>query len=143
MLQELRDSHREVARLKFEKYTPAEIAQQTGMAISTVRGILADPLCKAHISKLQDESDREVVNVRKRLAEMSIKATDVLENLLGSFDEKVKLATARDVLDRAGYTPKFKHEHTHAHLTREDIESLKARARPEPRDVTPQGDSNA
>lgn len=135
MLDQLRSNHREIARLKFEKFTPAEIAQQTGMALATVRGILADPLCKAHIDKLQDEADTQVVDVRKRLAEMSIKATDVLDQVLDSLEEKNKLAAAKDVLDRAGYTPRFKHEHIHAHLSREDIESLKARARP--RDITP------
>lgn len=130
MLNELKSNHREIARLKFEGVRPTEIAAATGMSISTVRGVLADPMCKAHIAKLSDKADLSVIDVRKKLAEMNAKALDTLDDLLTHADvpAAVQLKTAQDVLNRNGFAPVQEHRHMSVHITSEDLAEMKRRA---------------
>lgn len=130
-LNELRSQHREVARLTFEGYKPTEIAERLDMPISTIYGIRHDPLFKQEVERLNDLADSEVVDVRRKLAGMSVKAVERLDQLLDSHQEKIQLDTAKDVLDRTGYAPKyqFDHRHTHMHFNDEKIQELKDRAK--------------
>ncbi len=129
MLKELATQHREIARLKFEGRSPVEIATITGVAISTVRGILADPLCKSAIEKLNDNADHQVVDVRKRLVEMNHTALDTLDDCMKQeISPAVALSAAKDVLDRNGYVPVAKVDHTHLHLTPDELKGIKERA---------------
>ncbi len=50
MLAELKIKHREVARLSFEGFRPADIAAKTSVKLATVYKILRDPICKGYIS---------------------------------------------------------------------------------------------
>lgn len=131
MLDELKAQHREVARLKFEGFPPTEIASQTGLALSTVRGILADPLCKAHIDQLNDRADHSVIDVRKKLAELNTDALDVIEEILQYAEApyNVRLKAAHDVLDRNGYATRQQVNHAHLHLSHEELSQIKERAR--------------
>lgn len=130
MLNELSSHHREIARLRFEGKRPVEISTMLNMPISTIRNILADPMCKAHIERLTDSADTEVINVRRRLAEMNAKALATIDDLLSHDDvsHSVQLKAAQDVLNRNGYAPIQTHQHMHAHLTGEDLAKMKARA---------------
>lgn len=131
MLAELQSQHRQIARLKHEGYRATEISTLMEMPLTTVRNILADPLLKSHVASLEDASDKQVVDARKVLADGAVRAAEKVVSLIDSYDEKVGLSAARDVLDRSGYNPKqqFEHRHLHAHLSREDIEELKSRAK--------------
>lgn len=130
MLDELRTQHREIARLKFEGMTPVDIAKQTNMALGTVYCILSDPLCKAAIDKLNDEADRNIVDVRRKLVAMNAKALETLEACMDqTISPSVQLAAAKDVLDRNGYVPHIKVDHMHLHLTKEELDGIKERAR--------------
>lgn len=131
MLAELRTQHRQLARLKHEGYKAPEIASQMDMPLSTVRNILADPLFKSHVASLDDASDEKVIDARKVLADGAVMAAQKVVELVNSYDEKLGLSAARDVLDRTGYSPKqeYQHKHLHAHLSSEDIEALKSRAK--------------
>jgi transposase len=130
-LQELKTQHREVARLKFEGYQPSEISERLGMSLQTVYGIQSDPLFKQELARLNDKADEEVVNVRRRLSEMSVKAVEKLDTLLDSGDDRIVLRASQDVLDRAGFSAKQRHEHLHAHTTfdQNKVEELKERAK--------------
>jgi hypothetical protein len=131
MLMELKAHHREIARLSFEGHTPADIARKMDMNVVTVRGVLKDPLCRAHIDRLSDKADDGTIDVRKRLAEFNKHALDVVENLLrdDTVPAATRLKTAQDVLDRNGYNVRHKHEHAHVHLSAEELADLKERAR--------------
>ncbi len=129
MLKELATQHREIARLRFEGRSPVEISTLTGVAIGTVRGILADPLCKSAIQKLHDSADVNSIDVRKRLVQMNNKALNTLEECMDQdISMAVKLSASKDVLDRNGYVPHIKVDHTHLHLTPDELEGIKARA---------------
>ncbi len=130
MLAQLKTQHREIARLAFEGFRPVEIAEKTGMAISSVRTIISDPLCQAYITTLDDKANTNVIDARKRISEMVTKSLDVVDDMLTlEVPPNVALKAAHDILDRAGYQPVQKHEHIHGHLTRADLEELKKRAR--------------
>ena len=131
MLTELKQHHREIARLSFEGFTPAQIAEQMNLNIMTVRNILRDPLCKAHIDGLSDKADKETIDVRKKLAELNRYALNVMEDMLRNdgIPANTQLKAAQDVLDRNGYNIRHKHEHAHVHMTPEELADLKERAK--------------
>lgn len=130
MLKELKANHREIARLKFEGRKPVEIAEQMEMSISRVRVILADPMCKAHISHLSDKADNGTINIRKKFSELAVKAVDTIEDLLtyDNVNDSVKFKAAQDVLNRAGYAPVQESRHLSVHLTSDDLKEMKRRA---------------
>ena len=130
-INELRTNHREVARLSFQGFKTTEIAMQTGLALSTVQGILRDPLCKSYIQGLQDKADTNVIDVRKKLISLNDSAVDVIKDIMSKDSNapaSVQLNAAKDVLDRNGYKAPEKHEHLHGHFTSEDLLKLQERA---------------
>lgn len=141
MLQELKTHHREIARLKFEGMTTGEIALRLDTTQDSIKTQLKDPLCKAHMTKLNYDADETALAVRKRLARLSVAAIERYEEIL---DQKsvdvpwpVVQSVAKDTLDRAGHKPPEKHEHSHAHFTIDDLKALRERAtaRKPPRQV--------
>jgi len=132
MLKELKEHHREVARLSFQGYKPSEIASRTGSKVGTIYSILRDAMCKSFIAGLSDQADKSVINVREKLSEMSLASLDTLSHILSrdnieTTPAAVRLGAANSVLDRNGYKPTEKHEHLHGHFTAEDIIKLKER----------------
>ncbi len=132
MLKAIQTQHREIARLKFAGRKPVEIATMTGFAISTVRGILADPLCKAYIAQLNDVADAEIIDVRKRMIKMNHMALDRLEDILDPNSDNIPYPViakvAMDNLDRTGHQVVQRHQHMSVHLTKDDLAALKQRA---------------
>ncbi len=133
MLKELKIHHREIARLSFEGFKPAEIAERTSAKLQNVYNVLRDPLCKSYVAGLSDRADKVVLNVREKLADMNVDALDTISNLINPMlsDEvppSVQLNAAKDVLDRNGYKPAEKHEHLHGHFTSDDLTELRKRA---------------
>lgn len=130
MLKQLKSQHREIARLKTSGLGTTEIAEQVGMRVSSVSIILNDPLCQAHIAKLEAKADEKTIDVRKKLAELNSKAVSTIDELLSDADvsDSVKLKAAQDVLNRNGYIPIQQHQVMHAHLTSDDLRAMKERA---------------
>jgi len=131
MLDQLKAHHREIARMHYEGFKPAEIAEKMAINIATVRNVLNDPLCKAHVNSLHDRSDRETINVRKKLATLNQYALNVMEDMLRNdgVPHNTQLKAAQDVLDRNGYNVRQKHEHAHVHMTPDELAELKRRAK--------------
>ena len=106
MLAELKIKHRNVARLSFEGFGPADIAAKTGVNLATVYKILRDPICKGYISGLADRQDKTTLDVRERLMKLNSAALDTFDDILSS-DSKapysVQAAVSKDVLDRTGH----------------------------------------
>ena len=116
MLKELRPRHREMARLSFQGFEAAEIAQRLGNSVDTVRRTLRDPLCKGFIDGLMDRADEDVVDVRKRLVSMNAMALDAFDRILKEGTEApfaVQFNAAKDLMDRNGYKAPSVHEVNH------------------------------
>lgn len=131
MLKELQTHHREIARLKFAGFKPAEIAIRSNVSTVSVRHVLSDPMCKAYISKLNDTADIEIINVRKRLIQMNTKALDAIDNILdpvANIPPAVVLAAAKDNLDRTGHQIVQKHQTVSMHITKDELDEIKQRA---------------
>lgn len=61
---------------------------------------------------------------------MNSKALETLEACMDqTISPSVQLAAAKDVLDRNGYVPHIKVDHMHLHLTKEELDGIKERAR--------------
>lgn len=131
MLQELKSQHKEMARMTLEGYSSFDIAEKLDMHPGSIQQIKRDPLFKQMLGKLEDKADEEVVDVRKKISELSIKAVEKMDGLIDSYDDKVSLNASKDILDRAGYKPVEKSENLSAtvHLTKDEIEELKGRAK--------------
>lgn len=131
-LDSLKSHHREIARLSFEGFKPAEIAERVDMSVETIRQILRDPLCQAAVERLASSADEGVIDVRKELSKMNKDALARLSDMLKPYSDvspSVQLKAAQDVLDRNGYAAKFQHEHSHLHMTAEELSEIKSRAR--------------
>ena len=81
---------------------------------------------------MRSAADMEAVNIMEDIKKLAPVAVARLEELLSNQDTDPRLVAtvAHDILDRAGFgAPKLiTGQFTHAHLTKEDIEELKARA---------------
>jgi hypothetical protein len=134
MLKELKSFHREVARLSFEGYAPHDIATRLHIPVSRVNTLLKDQLCQAYLQRLYDKADSHVIDVRKKLASLVVKAIDCQEQILTKYSEKavpfnVVASVAKDVLDRNGYAAPTKVEHFHGHFTKNDLKELMEQAK--------------
>ncbi len=131
MLKELKTQHREIARLRVQGLSPADISVRTETNLQTVYNILRDPLCKGYMNGLSDQADETIIDVRKRLAKMNIAALKVMEDILDPRTENVPYSVqanvAKDTLDRTGYKAPERIEKVEVHLTGEDIKELKER----------------
>lgn len=129
-LKQLRTQHREIARLSFQGFSPQEIADRTGMKVGSIYAILKNPMCQAYINGLHDKADDEVINVRKKLFDLSAPAVRRMDDILSDESKapfSVVAAVAKDVLDRTGHKAPEQHQHLVAHMTTEDILELARR----------------
>ena len=132
-LQKLKTHHREIGRLKFQGLSTNDIAKRVELNPATVSTLLNNPLMQGYINGLQDRADDQVIDVRKKLAELILPAIDVQAGMLdpktnAHINPSVQLAASKDVLDRTGYKPPEKSFHHHSVITAADLLELKARS---------------
>lgn len=131
-LKELKTSHREVARLSFQGFSPSEIADRVGFTTQSIYQILKDPLCKSYVQGMVDKADTHVIDVRKKLIELNDLAVDTIKDIMNKDSNapaSVQLSAAKDTLDRNGYKAPEKFEHIHGHFTTKDLLELQNRAK--------------
>jgi len=88
-----------------------------------------------HVSEIEVRTEVEEVlrRAQDRLVKIVPNALGVIEQLLDAPDDKVRLAAAKDILDRAGLTARVKVEGEFTVTMDDEIERLLTRlARPEP-----------
>jgi len=117
-LDEMRDHHREMARLLLAGWRPGEIAKHFGMTNATISIIINSPCFREHVDRMQAEADGNAVQTRVALndevARLSQKAIDVMKSFLedehGNTKQaispdmmKLQVVVAKDMLDRAGF----------------------------------------
>lgn len=122
--------HREIIRLHCLGYKGTEIANMLGCTPQTVYNIVNSPLGLDLISQIQEARTGSVKDVHNRLQEMSPLAAEVTLDLMNDAEsETVRLRAAEKVLEMTGHKATDKHQHIHAHLTKDDIQELKDRIR--------------
>ena len=132
-IMELWDRHHAILRLLALGMTPKQISESLGCTTATVGNVAHGELGKRQLSILRSAADAEAIDIMEDIKRLAPIAVARLEEILSSKDADAKLVAnvAQDLLDRAGHAaPKIiQGQFTHAHLTKDDIEELKARAR--------------
>jgi hypothetical protein len=109
-LQEIQDSHREIARLLVMGVKSVDIADALGVTPAMVSYTKNSPVVKREIAP---------------------RALEVMEALMDESNDAIKAKIAADLLDRAGHGA-VKNINVHslsAHLSKDDILEIKNRAR--------------
>ena len=110
-LQELRDSHRAIARFLLRGWKRAEIARHLGVSEATISLISKSPLFKTHMAKLQGDCDgltaQDVQAQDDEIRRLSQRAVDIMDEILAckplnDREARLRFEAAKDILDRAG-----------------------------------------
>lgn len=132
-IQHMWDLHHEICRLALLGMKHVEIAESLGVTPATVGNTLGSELVKKQLMIMRGARDASSVDISKKIQEMLPEALDVLENILRNENASSSVRTniAQDLLDRGGHgAPKIVETRGFmAHLSGEDIERIKQRAR--------------
>lgn len=125
------DHHHEIVRRLVLGQKAVDIAKDLNIHPQTVSNVRNSPLVKAQIAKLQSERNESAATISERIKEISAEAVDVLEQAMSDADSpwNVRVSAAKDILDRAGHAPVQRRESVTAHLTLDEINAIKARAK--------------
>ena len=132
-IQKLNSDHREIIRLKKMGLNYDEIAKKVGCSKVKVNYTINGILGQMIIQDMENSEDVKVSHMVRRLDDIAVMAIEVLNTIVEDDDISMGLRfqAAKDILDRAGHsaTKKLQVNSTHAHLTGDDIERIKDRAR--------------
>lgn len=132
-VQKLWDTHKEVIRQSVLGLKGSEIADSLGVSKAMVSYTLNSPVAKAKKAILEAERDANTVDLAKRIREFAPKCVDYLEKIVlgeeAGVTHGLRVGTAKDMLDRGGYVAVRKLQVASTHLTRQDLEDIKERAR--------------
>lgn len=134
-LQALKGRHREIIRMHYLGLSRKDIALHFGMSEAAITNILQSDLAKEHLSFLQENTDADCIDARRRLEHLQHSAIDIYEKVLnGDIIEasvSQKMRAAAEVLDRGGL-PRLTRTETRsegAYLLRVGVEELMSRGR--------------
>ena len=98
---------REIVRMAAIGYTNHEIANELNVSYSSVCRLLNSKEGVALRKELSDARDKECVDILEDISNMAPIALDVIREALTdkAIDFKIRSAVAKDILDRAGYSP--------------------------------------
>lgn len=132
-IMELWDRHHAILRMLALGATPKQIAETLGCTTATVGNVVHGELGKRQLEIMRGAADKTTVDIMEDIRRLAPIAVARLEELLvdKSTDPRLVAGISHDILDRAGHAaPKvITGQFTHAHLTKEDIEELKERAK--------------
>jgi len=130
--------HREMIRLHILGLTNTDIAKRLHVTKEYVYVVLSSDLAKRHIEKIQNDYDAAITEASEDLRELATEATKHLRAIMYGeidVDYKHKTTVALQVLDRVGLGKITKIHSINENLSREEIESIKARARMRAADI--------
>ena len=128
-LMALKPWHDELARrLVIGCQKQYEIANELGVTQTWLSTILTQPLMKRRIRALQDERDKDSLDVGKQLDAAALPALEILERTMyKTKSEKLAVMCAKDLLDRAGHgainksVNENRNINIHAHMGKEEM----------------------
>ena len=124
------DRHHQIARLLVLGHKHTEIAQRLNITPQTVSNAANNPAVRSQVELLHANLDKQTIDVSRKIKELAPKAVEVMEEVMEQEgDISSRRLAAKDILEMAGHKAVAKIAVGHAHLTREDIESIKANAR--------------
>jgi hypothetical protein len=134
-VRKLYDDHQEVVRLAVLGTSVTEIAKRLGKTPQSISMVLDSALVKDQIATMQAARNLECVNIAKEIDEFAPTCLSLLKDVVrgtGAGEAasiNLRVATSKDILDRAGYgaVKKFQGQIAQGVFTKEDIEELKNR----------------
>ena len=133
------ERQREIIRLLALGYKNVEIADMLGCSPVTISYTRNSPVVEERLEQMNAARDMSTIDIARDIKMKAPKALKVLENVLdgreGTLGElaspALRVKTAENWLDRAGYPAQKSSQsmHFHAHLTSEDIDDIKRRAK--------------
>ena len=130
-IQNIWDTHREIARLAVTGMKHKEIADVLGVTPATVSNTLNSSSMREKLDSQRAARDASCEDVAARIKELSKIAVEIMNEMMFADKDDVKLRAAKDILDRAGYTPvqTIRTENMHAYFTADEIAEIKQRGR--------------
>lgn len=110
-VKELRDKHREIARLVVLGHSNKEIMESVDISNSQLAVVKRSPAFAELVARMTDERDREAVDLASRMQVVATKGLDALEQFVDSqIEEGITDATMimtmfREMADRIGHAP--------------------------------------
>lgn len=138
VVNEMWDLHHEIARMLLVGVKNTVIAERLGCSPQTVSNVRNSPVVKEKLAIMQGARDANSVDVAKEIQKLAPKAIEFHRTILEAGKDNVEVTngqrfkSAESILNRAGFAPQppaQRHEHVHAHLTAEQLEGIKERAR--------------
>ena len=132
-IQKIWNSHHEMMRLAICGWKQSDIARHLNVSEAMVTYTLNSEIVRKQMSIMQGARDADALDVAieiKRLAPLALqRLKEVLQD--EAAQARLRVDVAKDLLDRAGYAPikQVEGKMFNVHLTAEDIEDIKARAR--------------
>jgi hypothetical protein len=125
------DTHHEIMRLLAMGLKRPDIARMLGVSTVTVTNVQNSPICADHLQGLRDKRDDSAVEMTAAIKELAPLAVAKLEEVMQCGLPNIELSAAKDILDRAGYTPitRVRTENYNLHFTAEEIAGIKQRAK--------------
>lgn len=128
-IQNLWDKHHQVLRMTALGVKPAIIAEQIGLSKDMVSAIVNSTIAQDLLRVMRGTLDKATMDVSLAIKELEPKAVQVLEHLLDSESERIRLSAAMDILDRGGHPAQKNVNFTHTHrVSAADLEEIKRRA---------------
>ncbi|MCE5230042.1 hypothetical protein LLG95_10655 [bacterium] len=132
-LKNLSDHHVRIMQLQLAGKRPAEIAEEVGLKVGTVRVVQRQEIYLRRLGELRRELEVAHKPLKERFGEIAPKALSVVEEIMEdkAVTPSTRLAAAQDALDRAGYGAPKKVEGLMgvALFTPEDLAALRERRR--------------
>jgi hypothetical protein len=133
-IEALWDRHHEMVRLILLGRGNKEIAERLSVTPQNVSDVRNSPIVRDRLSVLQAARDASTVDIARIIQEEAPGCIALLKDVRAGREEAnigLRVQVAQDLLDRAGHGAirKTQAEIVSAHLTREDIEAIKQRAR--------------
>jgi len=132
---ELWDLHHEIMRYLLLGFNNTEIAEKVGVTPEHVSSIRNSRVVEDRMALLQAARDADTIDVARDIRNMAPESLSLLKSVIRGEQKDatigLRVKVAESNLSRSGYDPpkRFQGELAVAHLTGEDIEELKNRAR--------------
>lgn len=130
-LEHLQNVHHEVMRLLILGLKHRDIARMLDITPATVSYTANSTSCRRQLEVMRGARDSDAIDLGKRIKELAPKALEVLDGLMDTAPQNIQLSAAKDILDRAGYTPvtRVRNENFNMNFTPSEILEIKERAR--------------
>lgn len=128
-IQNMWSVHHEIVRLAIMGFKQIDIANQLNISERMVSYTMNSPIVKRQLDIMRAARDINAVDIARQIKELAPIAVKKMQELMESEVDSVSLRASKDILDRAGFGAVKKELSLSGHLTKEDIEDIKNRAK--------------